>query len=80
MEKEKQKTVKNDEIVHTCGACRQTVKKGEQVAVMFPIVSTPQGNKVAQVMVCNYCGVLSALPEGSVRLPQIEKPKIILTH
>jgi len=73
------KPVRNDEIVHTCGACRNTIKKGEQIAVMFPIVVTPQGNKVSQVMVCNHCGVLTALPEGSVALPKIEQPRIILS-
>lgn len=75
---EKKQPIKNNEIIHTCGACRHTVKKGEQVAVMFPIVSTPKGNKISQVMVCNHCGVLTALPEGSVQLPQIEQPKIII--
>lgn len=74
------KPVKNEEIAHVCSGCRNTIKKGEQIMTIFPIVVTPAGNKVAQIMVCHHCGVLTYLPDGSVQLPQVEQPKIILPH
>lgn len=74
------KPVKNDEIAHVCSGCRNTTKKGEQIITIFPIVVTPTGNKVCSLMVCKYCGILTFLPDGSVSLPQIEQPRIILSH
>jgi hypothetical protein len=74
---EKKEPIRNDEIVHTCGACRKTLNKGEAVACIFPVVVTPTGQKVATFMICKYCGVLTALPDGSVEVPKIEQQKII---
>jgi hypothetical protein len=77
---EKQEPVKNEEIAFTCGACRKTFKKGEQIITIFPLVATTKVPQPQPVMVCKYCGVLSFLPTGSVQPPQIEQPKIILPN
>lgn len=75
---EKKKPVKNDEIVTVCGACRQTVKKGEQIITIFPLVATSKGAQPQPMIVCKHCGVVSFLPTGSVQPPKIEQPKIII--
>ncbi len=76
---ENKKPVKNDEIVHICGGCRNTVKKGEGIITIFPLVLDTKGQaRPHGVMVCQHCGILTYLPEGSVKPPQIEQPKIIL--
>jgi len=78
-EGENNKQVKNDEIVHICGGCRHTIMKGKGVMVIHPLVVNTRGQAVPQsVMVCEKCGVLTYLPEGSVQVPLIEQPKIIL--